>query len=853
MREGNTSERSTAVPPHIVERPRLTQLLDEANARIVLLVAPAGYGKTTLARQWLAGDSRTAVWFRATASSADVAVLGSGLARAIDSGLGLRCERILQRLRGSSSPSTEAWTLGTILADDLRDWPSDTWLVLDDYQGVAASEAAELFVQAVVEQSSVRVLLTARQRPTWVSMRDVLYGSVFELGQSALAMTHGEAEAALRTSSNSDHLSGLMALAQGWPAVIGLASLTSTAFATTEDEVPEALYDFFASELYRELDEELREDVSKLALASTVNHRLASQLFGVRARVVLAEAERRGFLARHESQYELHPLLRQFLILKLQDMDRSELHHLATQICEWEMAERNWSEALQLADRYQLSALVLTIIEATLDDVLAQGRIASVEKWLEIARKHNPVSPTISLVEMEISFRRHEFDQARSHAQRLISELSVDDHRLSRALHRMGQIGHLDDHYADAVSFLSSAQAAAHTAHDLRAALWSQFITVADHGEQKRARAILAEFKRVPNATVDDLLRLSQGELHLAARWGGVESELRRQTGSVGLLENSVDPVVRTGFLQTYGTALVLAADYDRAISIARRQIREAESSGLEWVRPPALELRGAAEWGLREFDKAALSFREAYQLSEARSDLHGQLNASVLLARTHLAQGAPQRALEATTQEFDRPPGPTMQGDFLAIRALAYACCGDGDLALELVLASEECTDHVDARVVRAFARAVGALTSDSADPALVRETIEGALSETRATENYDAFILAYRSHPPLLSIVAKLDGPTASACRHRIPDADRRLAERAGLKPKSVIQHSGEVLTPREQEVLGLLSTGLSNKEIARTLWIAESTAKVHVRNVLKKLGARSRTEAAALSSQR
>ena len=105
---------------------------------------------------------------------------------------------------------------------------------------------------------------------------------------------------------------------------------------------------------------------------------------------------------------------------------------------------------------------------------------------------------------------------------------------------------------------------------------------------------------------------------------------------------------------------------------------------------------------------------------------------------------------------------------------------------------------------------------------------------------------------HLPL-SIVAKLDGPTASACRHRIPDADRRLAERAGLKPKSVIQHSGEVLTPREQEVLGLLSTGLSNKEIARTLWIAESTAKVHVRNVLKKLGARSRTEAAALSSQR
>src|SRR5215210_5863426 len=39
---------------HIIERPRLTKLLDETTARVITLVAPAGYGKTTLARQWLA-------------------------------------------------------------------------------------------------------------------------------------------------------------------------------------------------------------------------------------------------------------------------------------------------------------------------------------------------------------------------------------------------------------------------------------------------------------------------------------------------------------------------------------------------------------------------------------------------------------------------------------------------------------------------------------------------------------------------------------------------------------------------------------------------------------------------------
>ncbi|HSC92158.1 MAG TPA: hypothetical protein VLB86_10940, partial [Gaiellaceae bacterium] len=46
---------------HIIERPRLTKLLDESNARVILLVAPAGYGKTTLARQWVA--SRPHAWY----------------------------------------------------------------------------------------------------------------------------------------------------------------------------------------------------------------------------------------------------------------------------------------------------------------------------------------------------------------------------------------------------------------------------------------------------------------------------------------------------------------------------------------------------------------------------------------------------------------------------------------------------------------------------------------------------------------------------------------------------------------------------------------------------------------------
>lgn len=59
-------------------------------------------------------------------------------------------------------------------------------------------------------------------------------------------------------------------------------------------------------------------------------------------------------------------------------------------------------------------------------------------------------------------------------------------------------------------------------------------------------------------------------------------------------------------------------------------------------------------------------------------------------------------------------------------------------------------------------------------------------------------------------------------------------------------------EPLTPREREVLALLGDGLSNKEIAARLSVAERTAKFHVESILAKLGAANRAEAVARAAR-
>jgi DNA-binding NarL/FixJ family response regulator len=83
--------------------------------------------------------------------------------------------------------------------------------------------------------------------------------------------------------------------------------------------------------------------------------------------------------------------------------------------------------------------------------------------------------------------------------------------------------------------------------------------------------------------------------------------------------------------------------------------------------------------------------------------------------------------------------------------------------------------------------------------------------------------------------------------AARARIPLVPDEAAVPAAAEP-AVPDPFG--LTPREREVLALVSTGRTNRQIADELFISESTAGVHVSNILGKLGVATRTEAAGVA---
>jgi DNA-binding NarL/FixJ family response regulator len=135
-----------------------------------------------------------------------------------------------------------------------------------------------------------------------------------------------------------------------------------------------------------------------------------------------------------------------------------------------------------------------------------------------------------------------------------------------------------------------------------------------------------------------------------------------------------------------------------------------------------------------------------------------------------------------------------------------------------------------------------------DLADPRVSAASAAGAMEIVLDSGGIDSFVTAYRGCPQLLSTLRD-NARLKDNLRDIVLGArDVALARSAGLdteNPRTVTP-----LTRRESEVLGLVAAGLTNKEIAQTLFISEATAKVHVQHILRKLGAKTRAEAAAMA---
>src|SRR5215472_749386 len=266
--------------PGFVYRPRLGEALDEGLARrLILVCAPAGFGKTALLAHWAPSGDRPVAWLSLDAADNDPARFWRHAVAALDRarpGIG---ERAGPLLGPPAPPSFEG--LVTALINELAAWPSEdeVLLVLDAEQ---VHGPLELLVERL--PPGLHLVLASRSDPPLPLARLRAGRQLAELRAAELRFTAGEARSLLGEATGADldaaAVTALTARTEGWAAGLQLAAISlrgqadPAGFVAAFSGSHRYLLDYLAEEVLDRQSEQMR----AFLLETSVLERLSGPL-----------------------------------------------------------------------------------------------------------------------------------------------------------------------------------------------------------------------------------------------------------------------------------------------------------------------------------------------------------------------------------------------------------------------------------------------------------------------------------------------------------------------------------------------------------------------------------------------
>jgi LuxR family transcriptional regulator, maltose regulon positive regulatory protein len=864
-------------PPGSVARSRLTERLDPGATRLVLVCAPAGFGKTVATRQWLQRERLSQAWLSLDEGDNDPRRFFGHLAaaiRALGSRAAERAASLVAAL-GASSPGAE---VPAELFDALEELGSGAAIVLDDLHQVETT-AIFAVLQRLIDgnRSGARIVLISRVDPPLALGRLRASGAVFELREQELRFTKAETAEFLATqlpqALDTDLVDQLERRTEGW-----VAGLRMAALALQRADDPRSVIESFGGShrfvveyLLEEAVSRQREEVQRFLMETSVLHRFTADTCAAvtgdpAAATLLEEVERANLflvpLGEEGTWFRYHHLFAELLEFRLRRLQRDRSDVLHERACRWFEAHGDVHQALEHASRTRDPALLLELLDTHAFALLRRSELASLGRWTK--RVPDPLAQPFPTFLIALGWLR------------ILTERAPD---LEPLLHAVGDA--LENAPA---GYDASARQRTRTELDILRAFAARFAGRLSEAMETGARALSV----LPADAVFARGRLlyNQARIHTTLGEMRPAAELLRRSFDDNLAAGNFY-LVLTGLAQM-GGVLVQTDGCGRAIESLLTAVRFAEERGL--ARLPAMASvfyqLGYAHLVADGLDEAEAHLRRSVAMCAGGGFPEGQANGLVGLARVHAARGAFHAARAALAEamvlahdqntllldssvELERlrldllqdtasgsRPGRWLEDERSAEHGWTTLLETGMSLRLNLCLRSGETDEaaRLAERLLRESeprGRGVATCVARAAAAVVVAE----ADQRWSALDEALGMAAAYGYMRPLLELGEPMRALLQAALSRPLSVPARRHAETLIERFQAVREQAPApdrlapvALTDREREALHYLLRGHSNKAIARAMFVSGETVKTHLKHLYAKLGVASRRDAVA-----
>ena len=663
----------------VVRRSRLNSHIDAAiGGKGILIAAPAGYGKTTLAVDWLQSSDFAVVWLSLDGWDDEFAVFTRALAAAIrarfDVDVPLGDERFWR-------PRSVATTLINVIAEQ----DDYVVLVLDDVHAVESSEDIMTTLGYMLERApeNLHILMTSRTRPPVASMsRLIARREVATIGAADLAFTPREVQellGSLGRAVSEDEAETLFERTEGWAAalILGAGSVAvQPRRAQVEGEaqaggagsiagpnVGLSLADYAQGEALISVPEDLRKFLRSVSLLPVWTPALCNDVTGRRdsEKLLKDAASRVLFLTQHTDEppmYRCHQLMRSLLMQQFRTEDPAGFAEAGRESADTLARFGMLNEAVELLFELEEWAEAAERLEEIGPRLVQQGQARALAEWIDrLPREARSRRPGLQVWRARASFKLKEFDEALRLVDDVIRRLrdDGDSRAIVQALFVRGETQRLKGYNAEALATFSEARALLESSDDDDVQL---------AGDVLRNIGVTHTLNGDLDVAIDEL------------------EEARRLLEQVGDLQ---------GIGNTCGT---LAQCYSmrgeplQALGSLQRAQSAFERAGNSFDLGMTLNNTGMVYYGIGEYEQALQVYERGVRLVRGTGEASAEAFMMAGIAETHRAMGRLDESL--ATYQAVRPLADGLQIPYLMIEvteglALTRLALGQGEEAVQL------------------------------------------------------------------------------------------------------------------------------------------------------------------------